>query len=47
MADDDKVDTKTLTYANGTILTKKVSKLSEDWEVDNRSLADINLISLN
>ena len=39
--EEDKEETKTLTYSNGTVLIKKVTKAKEDWEVDNKSLADI------
>lgn len=37
----DKPEIKTITYTNGAILTKKKTKTREDWELDNKSLADI------
>ena len=34
-------ETKTITYANGTVLTKKKTEKEEVWELDNKSLAKI------
>ena len=41
MMEGDKAEIKRITYANGTVLTKKKTKSQEDWELDNKSLADI------